>query len=507
MYEDLLEKEGLLVYEFTDFSGGLNTKATRVAGQIESDFSLKRNQLVENRNWEYDESGGLNRRRGYEKLLSTGIGAGLVVHTLFEMTQANGSRFLIIGAGLKLYVYNTITEVADLLYTATTSNPWSFTVMNDLLVGVNGADDPVQFDGVTMTLLGGPLPATCVAIVEHRNRLFAASQISLFYSALSAPSDWTTPGNAGTLPLPVGLRSYAATFLAPMYNRLIIGMNEGLALLFGTGPDDFEVAPLSQYQGGLNQHSWSTVGDDIHYLSERGIHSLRSTEAQSLFGDVKQAYVSNIIEPTFREFPVSRLNQMVVVNRRNKSQLIWIGSKGGNTKNSEALVFDYFHGAWTVFNNFPFASAVQAFVGGKEETLLGGYNGEVYVYGNAATDDGADISAVARYHTHMEDITLVKDFRKLQLIFGATRTTYSVSSRFDFGARSTISKLVTIQPGNVLPLTLPFTLGGTNSEMVTISNLGWGTYIEITIRHTSSDATAAFRGGVIYAEPRRHAHA
>jgi len=371
-YEDLLQKEGLIRYEFSDFSGGLNTKATRLMGQSNSDFALKPNQLVECINWEFDESGGLVRRKGWDKFLSTGLGAGVVVHTVFELVQANGSHFLLVGADNKLYLYNTGTGVLDLKYTAGFSNPWKFAVLADLAVGVNGADSPIKFDGATVSLLGGPLPATATDIVEHRNRLFGCSKITLHYTDDGAPTTWT-----GTLPLFVGLRSFTARFLSPMYDRLVIGMDSGLNMLTGTGPTDFAIAPLSQYQGGVGPHGWATVGDDIHYLSERGIHSLASTEAQAEFGDVKQAYVSNIIEPTFKEFPQTLLGSMRPVNRRTKSQLMWMGRKGSASKNSHAIVWDYFHGAWTVFDNFQFASGVEATVGTERKVLLGGYDGQI----------------------------------------------------------------------------------------------------------------------------------
>lgn len=588
-YVDLLKGDGLIDYPFMDFSGGLNTKASKALGAQQNRFALKPNQLTVLNNWELDESGGLVKRKGYEKFLTTGLGAGKPIHTLYELVQKSGTRFTVAGEGKDLYLYNSGTGVLDRKYRATSTNPWVFATFLDLLVGVNGVDVPIKFDGVdwrvlndtvltgtiskngTTALVGvGTLfntevaagdriicpgggateiltvqtvtddlnivlsvasdftastqtgwvykadaPEGATTIAEHRNRLWAIKELNLQHSALSAPNDWVTANNAGTLPIPIGRKSYKGTFLIPQYNRLIIGLDSALDQLTGTSPsvtadgyeNFFRIEPISSYQGALNQFAALPVVDDVHFASRRGIHSLETTEAQSLYGDVKEAYLSAIIEPTFREFNPARFGQVFGVDSKEKSQVMWIGPTGAATENNTALVWDYYHSAWFVFTPFPFASGVIARDGDVDRLLLGGYDGEIYRYGTVDSDNGVAISSEARYLTVLEDVSLVKDFRFATMLFGAeTATTYGILPEFDFMKRTGIAKtVITTVTSQVFPFTLPFVFENPNvgSIIKHVPINGYGTYLELVITHNALNQSGKFRGGVIYAEPRR----
>lgn len=155
---------------FFDLTAGINT--------VSSAIHLTPQECRDSQNIDYRPIGGITKRNGYEALNTSPIVAGAGVTGLFmaRYSTAGGTNVAYMVAGDKLYsmpstLNGTWTDKTNgLTITDNDDTPWSFSMMNDIVVLGNGTDASIQIDassvataltgaGGTMTKFLFPLEA------------------------------------------------------------------------------------------------------------------------------------------------------------------------------------------------------------------------------------------------------------------------------------------------------------------------------------------------------------
>ena len=185
----------------------------------------------------------------------------------------------------------------------------------------------------------------------HKNRAWAAGVVTnpsrLYYSQLLDEAAWSGGASgsaAGSIDIDpddgdriTGLRSHK--------NELLVmkGPNTGsIHRITGssdTGSDAFARTPYVKGLGSVNHNGMIVVGDDVLFVSSRGIHSLAATAA---FGDYVEAFLARPILTYFQD----SLNHMVLnqtwgANYATKGIALWTFAPSGSSTKSVTLVYDY----------------------------------------------------------------------------------------------------------------------------------------------------------------------
>ncbi|HBH18851.1 MAG TPA: hypothetical protein DDX14_07955, partial [Cyanobacteria bacterium UBA9579] len=184
-------------------------------------------------------------------------------------------------------------------------------------------------------------PPVGLPIEAYKARVFIASGSTLHYCALGNPNDWTTANDAGYIanfhndssPI-VALENYGE-FLA-IYKK------QGIYILSGSDPADFEITPISD-KGSVSSWGIGTVDNNQFFFNGDSITPLRFNE----LGQVRLADDIGIkIKPAFSELDSTALDQAVCIPYQKKNQ-IWLYFSSPNNANLDVCyIYDYFHNCW-----------------------------------------------------------------------------------------------------------------------------------------------------------------
>lgn len=205
----------------------------------------------------------------------------------------------------------------------------------------NGAS-PAKFSGTgTCTALGGS-PPPAKGAVFHAGRMFAWLGSRLYYSARSTIEDWTgvdsgsfdiSDGDGDDI---VGAISFRKTLF------IFKGPNKGsIHVITGSAPTGANAFAREDFNKGIplqTHNSIIQVGNDVLFMSNRGIHSLATTQE---FGNFTSADESRFLKKFFRELNHSRLNRVWAADYGQKSAVLWATPGSGLTVNDKALGFSY----------------------------------------------------------------------------------------------------------------------------------------------------------------------
>jgi hypothetical protein len=295
--------KGLQSYRAFDFSGGLdvNTAPTKLALRpTNTHLTLAHNVI-------YRFDGSVESRTGTEDVCraTTLLNAGGVIQGGVHFRRSGGVNQVIVAIAGKLYRVDSPTAVTQ-IYTGLTSNRrYFFATYQDTLFIANGADPPMQYDGTTVTLLGGGAPAQMHVVVVHGNRLFctsrgAANRDTIYWSKLNNPFDWTGTSDAGAMDINPNDGGNITDLVSGIQELIILKTNRTYRLQ-GIGPTTgYTLVDNMVPATGSTGCQWSGAavfaGNDVWYVSREGLQTL---SAVSQFGDLSTAYGSLPIRPYF----------------------------------------------------------------------------------------------------------------------------------------------------------------------------------------------------------------
>jgi hypothetical protein len=214
-------------------------------------LSLLPGQLMLNDNYLYLQNGGLQERGGGAKL-SDPPSAG-VLYGLGNYINENGSEYLVTIQGTDAYYYDSGWNALSLTLTSNKRTRFQMAGAGSsrALYGVNGADS-----------------TDVTAIATHKNRLFATSTTTLYFTETNAFDTWNTGTN--TIDIAPGLDGDIQA-LEIWGDSLFIFKETGVYVL----PNAADASPTSNWKilrtdaitGTLSPDTVKKTKDGIYYLA------------------------------------------------------------------------------------------------------------------------------------------------------------------------------------------------------------------------------------------------
>ena len=366
--------------------GGMNTR--------DSLDSMSPTDAVSLRNWDCDV-GKVRMRKGRSSH-ATGVGTANV-DSMVEYHAAS-VRKLIASANGKVYDA-TSAGAATQLGTGYSADAWEWANFNGKLLGVNGADTPLEYDGTTLsnsTLSGSGLtPANLDGIAVHKGRVyrwdsgtqdfwyssanavagtvvkFPLSRVSQFGGNLTAMISWTVDAGVGG----------ADDFLVAI-------MSSGDCIVYsGSDPGDasnFSLVGIYRIGAPIDKRAMLKLGGDVLIATNEDYVSLSdvlrkgrlTTDRSKMSGALVAAYKAYKSNAGWGAVHYPRGNR-VLFNIPVSATLY------------DQHVLNTITGAWTVYGEIP----ARSWVVFNDLLYLGSTDGTIYKADDTNADAGATIKA------------------------------------------------------------------------------------------------------------------
>lgn len=476
-----------MTYSIKDFSGGLNVRRSPQTLATDRRFSK---YLTLARHIAFAKTGGASKRFDVATYNTVTIGASVAITGGFQLRLDNGTDIILGGTDDgRVVKFNSDGTTTDLT-TGKTGTRWWFDKFGDFATISNRADAPMKYDGTTFGALGGTPPSAGGPHVTHGNRtifLDAGNVRRFSWSALGNGEDYTTASNAGSAVL-TGRLASPLVFLQPMTDELLIGARDFVTRLQGTAPSTYALTnapPAMVSIGGISPQGACFGNNDGHWVSQRGIHSLGTTQR---FGDLLESFASESIDPYFTkntDFTVTleQLTKAVACYDSQNNRLLFGIDTNGDGKNDTIFVQDVFTKAWSVWPSMSCASLFTAYNGANGyEVFMGGYDGFLRRLNVSASTNAID----ARFN-HISDLgdsQWAKSLRHLYVhVAEEGAGTLTVSTNIDYGSSGGQTYTISLL-GDSAVLGSTFVLGtstlGARSQIIKRLNVsGVGVYWEI----------------------------
>lgn len=477
-----------------------------------TDYALLPNQLTILENFDRDESGQLITRLGTEKLHSTPItppNGDQTVRSLYEFRKQSGDSYLVCNVGNALYSYNPNTLSWELVGTFQTANETIiYSVLNDTLYMTSPNNRLYSWGGA-----GSPLNLVSAypnpggtAMAAYRNRLYIAYGLTLYFCALGNPNDWSTSNNAGFIPSNTR-EGTVINALMPFYTQLIVGSDADIGRVLGTSPvtsssDFFRYEAINQVHGHeAGPYGMVAAGNDVYFMSSRGVSRLFTTQAAPEIGDVREDYASALIEPSWVSLNKRNLRNRFAINVSSRSKIIFAVGEH-SPENQVAYVADYYHldargrPTWGKYFPFRYASGVEVKKLFDTKTIvLGGYDGFVYKMSESETDDGSPIFCRAQLISDLGQPAWEKNYRFAVFLVESpdvfSADTLTVRAHWDDGSVFTTTPDI-VSPASGQYLGINWVMGsshlgsGPRLALIRASIPGTGRDVHLTFEHTHS---------------------
>jgi len=430
-----------VIQEVFSFAGGVNTRASQLFLSKDAPYALKPDQITIGDNVIRTKSGGLETRPGRVKINSSAVvppAGDSVIRSMYELRRTDGTNKICMNAGNTFYYLNgsTWTSVGTFV---TANLRRSYCQYKEVLLGVDGTNDMCKYDGTTLSTIAAAPKGSVMA--AHRNRVFIGNGKDLAYCAIGDETDWTTPNNAGSIPVPI-TKGKGISGLIPLWDRLIIFAYEQVFQLVGTAPSDFEVQPINlAYGHSGSPYGVCAAGNDVYFADAKGVHSLSVSEAQSITGDVSYSYASALIEPSWQAINPANLPNIFALHDKQRNLLLFFNSVG-STNNDSAWAGDYYHlspqeqPTWTSYSSMPFSCGCEVTsLNGYNELLFGDYTGTVYRQTTAEDDAGTAIAGIIQYVTDCELPQFTKLLRHFVGFYASNGGPLNITVSYDFGLK------------------------------------------------------------------------
>jgi len=291
----------------------------------------------------------------------------------------------------------------------------------DTLIMVNGQETPQtwnQSDTTISELSGTPSGVDFYpSVIEfHNSRLFVSGVPSypyrVYYSAAYKHDDWNTVDDAGYVDIIDSFGSKVVGLKGGYFGYLLVFSEQSISRISGSSILDFSTNALFEI-GAVSNASIVRAGNDIYWVSEKGIHSLSTTEK---YGDILGAYISAPIQKDFNALNKSRLKYCCGQSWEELNYIIWSFSEGGQTTNNICFVYDYLGDRWSKWTGVNASSfAIVYNSSGTRELVAGDYDGFVQRLNRTDhSDNGIAYSFTIRTpHINLGDFILSKNFEEL----------------------------------------------------------------------------------------------
>ncbi len=406
------------VVSYYDMVDGLNT--------VSSAIRLKPSECRDVQNMEFRPIGGFSKRNGYDALNDTTVGAndGCTGLYMARYDASGGTNFAYLVAGAKIYsmtgaLGGTWTDATGLLSITDNDNLiWNFDILNNICVGCNGSDSPIQIDSAgTAAVLTAGLPFTTFLFpVQSRGYMF-----------------YGVPTVGGSI-------KYDRLYFSDINDPATVGSNNFINVGVGQGGDlkgavDFKGYLYAFKRSGIFQINYqptrinssgslfpwnefpNPIVPGVGTQSHRSIvkfttPSTHATPGQELVFFVDQYGVPRIFDGTTtisfsskigtsRDTTIKSLSDMDTTRTKYAfsinypmKNLIYCFLSDTNSQQDTCWVLDYNVGFSLARHEFALGfncGAIFEKADGTFKPYVGGYNGKVYQLDTGTTDDGTAI--------------------------------------------------------------------------------------------------------------------
>jgi hypothetical protein len=287
---------------------------------------------------------------------------------------------------------------------------------DSIIMGVDGVNAPFKYDGLTFTPLYSAPPEVVGAshVVEFKNQIFFAKDNTLVFTAPYADTEFSVANGSGVITLP-----HRITGLIVFREQLIVLSTNTLHRLVGNTVVDFQLQPISQDIGCVQEDSVQEVGGDIAFLGPDGVRLLSATDR---IGDFGLAVASRPIQSETKNLVTrnTKFNSCVI---RGKSQYRLFGYSDNKTQGtSEGILATQFADqtsqgmAWAELRGIMVhvVDSIYSAADQGEMILFANRDGYTYRMESGSSFDGETIRA--NYYTPFYSITdpkLRKTFYRL----------------------------------------------------------------------------------------------
>lgn len=327
-----------------------------------TDLALQQRQisyLVKSENIVHEISGAIHKAGGGTRLNSSALASGSPVLGQFDYWKAGTG-----GSFTQVYVVTTnsgkvlceedpsgaagtFTDRTGAASIGVGAIPHFAQAKDTLTIFFSDASTPITYNntGNVASLGGSPPAGRCQA--WHKNRLWVggsnANPSRLAYSPYGTITTWSGE-DAGAIDIDsedgdriVGLASHK--------NALLVfkGPNKGsIHVITGSSPEGEEPFARNLLVTGIplqTPNSLVPVGDDLWFMSDRGLHSIAAT---AKFGDFEEEVVTKYLFAEFRDnINRTRLGNVWGVNYADKGFAGWTLSASGSSTNNRVLGLSY----------------------------------------------------------------------------------------------------------------------------------------------------------------------
>lgn len=265
------------------FGGGINHQLP--ATDIED------SQLVDALNMELDRRQSLRSRPGVKRISTSSPGTAITALHYYRLSGGTASVLASTAAGpvYQMSVGGGNIVLASGALTLPVSADWHWVTFKDKAIGVNGSTNLGEANPVEKSGVGGNVIAHATAprgrlIAVWNSRLFivdAGSPNVLKWSAINSDTDWTTTGILGTGSANVGGdEGDAITAMVVFAGNLWLFKRTRIYVLSAGSPvvdsSQWDLRLYANGAGCISPYSIQQIGDDLVFLSDEGILSLRS---------------------------------------------------------------------------------------------------------------------------------------------------------------------------------------------------------------------------------------
>ena len=274
---------------------GLNRQA--------SPSSLEHQWLTSAQNVMLDDRGRITTRAGVKQIsinIGTSSSNSEIVKSIGEYRDTNGASIIYAGSNASIYKLNTANTPYTLdaqSFTVTpqtiTDGNWEFTNFNDNFYGVQASHKPIHYDGTNWMDLddtsGYVAPSGVTTfdpscILGDFGRLWvggvAEANDVVYYSDTLIGHVFNT-GASGSIDLKTVWGGDEVVAIAGFMGKLVIFGKMNIAIYNGADdPTSMSIDEVIMGMGCVARDSVAVLGDDIVFLSNSGLRSLRRTMVQ-----------------------------------------------------------------------------------------------------------------------------------------------------------------------------------------------------------------------------------
>lgn len=303
-----------------------------------------------------------------------------------------------------------------------------FVVMNNrLVIAVDGiGNTPKKYrpeSSADVQDLGGTPPDFSL-VQQHQGRIWTNDKVRkdrLHYSATANPEKWQGADDSGALDLGVSDGDpEGITMITPTFKDNIFGAKRTkTAQVAGNAQENYAIIPVTNGIGSNAGQSPVTVDfDDVLYASEKGIHSLQTTNN---YGDFTGAFVSNKIQPTYKNFLQGRYKFIKSVYIPDLNSVAFAVSELSNLTNDNIYLYNVNIKEWYRWPNINAQSLATRKVEDKFKMTIGSNRGRVIIAQQGDFTDFGNQAIIYRIKTGTiypdGNPLTIKGFKKLTLLY------------------------------------------------------------------------------------------